>query len=316
MATEHLSFGEDWLARLSALSDRSRIRILRVLEQEELGVGELSNVLAMPQSTVSRHLKPLHELGLVSKRSEGTASLYRMSMQDEADIALWRTTSERLGSAEDLADDDARLRTVLRERQAGSHAFFGRIGAEWQSIRRELFGTGFTDDALLSFIPEDWVVADLGCGSGDVAERLASVVAKVYAIDREPAMLTAAKRRLELYENIEFLEASLLDLPIEDNALDAAVLMLVMHHQDDPKAIMAETNRVLKRHGKLMVVDMTEHDRSDFAQEMGHVHLGFNEATVRAWEEATDLSLQRYRRLRPSVDGRGPGLFSALFTKK
>ena len=66
MANDRASSGEDWLSRLSALSDRSRVRIMRVLEQEELGVGELSNVLGMPQSTVSRHLKPLHDLGLVS----------------------------------------------------------------------------------------------------------------------------------------------------------------------------------------------------------------------------------------------------------
>ena len=315
MANDRPSSGEDWLSRLSALSDRSRVRIMRVLEQEELGVGELSNVLGMPQSTVSRHLKPLHDLGLVSKRSEGTASLYRMSMSDEADIALWNATAERLGSAEDLADDDARLRKVLLERQSGSRSFFGRVGAEWHSIRRELFGYGFSDDALLGLLPSNWVVADLGCGSGDAAERLAPVVAKVIAVDQEPAMLTAARRRLEMYDNVDFIEANLLDLPLEPSSLDAAVLMLVLHHQEDPQAILSEATRVLRSDGVLMIVDMVEHDRVDFAEEMGHVHLGFSEETVRGWGEACKRTLRTYRRLRPSVEGRGPGLFSALFVR-
>ena len=311
MANDHPSNGEDWLARLSALSDRSRVRIMRMLEQEEMGVGELSRALGMPQSTVSRHLKPLHQLGLISKRSEGTASLYRISMSDKADISLWKVTSDRLGTAEDLVDDDARLRQVLLERRTDSRSFFGRVGAEWQSIRRDLFGFGFSDDALLGFLPSDWIVADFGCGSGDAAERLAPVVKKVYAIDREKSMLEAARRRLDAYDNVEFVEADLLALPLEANSLDAAILMLVLHHQEDPAAIVAEAARVLRSDGRLMIVDMVAHDRNEFSVEMGHVHMGFSEDTVLEWSKSSGMKMQGFRRLRASVSGRGPGLFAA-----
>lgn len=312
MATAPKGRSEDWLARLAAMSDRSRVRILRVLEQEELGVGELSRVMGMPQSSVSRHLKPLHELGLVSKRSEGTASLYRLSLTNEADRALWETTNDQLGEGDDFSDDFARLRKVLLERRGDSRSFFGRVGAEWQSIRRDLFGFGFSDDALLGLLPEDWTVADLGCGTGDASERLAPVVRRVLAVDREPAMIAAARRRLEGLDNVEFIEGDLLELPIEPGEVDLAVMMLVLHHHEDPAGIVAEAARVLAPGGRILVVDMIAHDHNEFAAEMGHLHLGFDESTVGGWARACDLRARGYRRLRPTTAGRGPALFSVV----
>jgi len=315
MAIEPQSTGEDWLARLSALSDRSRVRIMRMLEQEELGVGELSRTLAMPQSTVSRHLKPLHELGLVSKRSEGTASLYRISISDAADIALWESTSDRLGDAEDLLDDDARLRQVLLERRGDSRSFFGRVGSEWQTIRRELFGYGFSEEALLGFLPAEWVVADLGCGTGDAAERLAPVVRTVYAVDREESMLDAARKRLESFENVEFLQADLLSIPLDDGTLDAAILMLVLHHQESPADVIREAARAIRPGGQLIIVDMVDHQMAEFIEEMGHLHLGFKQSDISDWAGACNMRMRGYRRLRSSLSGHGPALFAALLVK-
>jgi ArsR family transcriptional regulator len=306
--------GEDWLARLAAMSDRSRVRIMRVLEQEELGVGELSRVMGMPQSTVSRHLKPLYELNLVSKRSEGTTSLYRLNVSQDADMSLWQATISQLGEAEDFKDDASRMRQVLLERRADSRSFFGRVGGEWQSIRRDLFGFGFSDDALLGLLPVDWTVADLGCGTGDAAERLAPVVRTVYAIDREPAMIAAARKRLDGFGNIEYLEADLLDLPLDSKTVDVSVLMLVLHHHDDPAGVIAEAARILVPGGRILLVDMVAHERNEFADEMGHRHLGFTRGTVEAWASSCGLKLHGHRRLRPSTQGRGPALFAAILS--
>jgi SAM-dependent methyltransferase len=307
--------GGDWLARLAAMSDRSRVRIMRVLEQEELGVGELSRVMAMPQSTVSRHLKPLYELSLVSKRSEGTTSLYRLNMSDPADTALWEATIGQLGDAEDFKDDASRMRQVLLERRADSRSFFGRVGGEWQSIRRDLFGFGFSDDALLGLMPADWTVADLGCGTGDASERLAPVVRRVYAIDREPTMIAAARRRLDGFENIDYLEADLLDIPLESDSVDVSVLMLVLHHHDDPAGVVAEAARILVPDGRILLVDMVAHERTEFADEMGHRHLGFTQETVETLASSCGLEVRGHRRLRPSTQGRGPALFAAILSR-
>jgi len=313
MANVTTTNGENWLARLAALSDRSRVRILLTLEQAELGVGELSRSLGMPQSTVSRHLKPLFELGFVNKRSEGTASLYRLNLVDPAIKALWKSTCEQLGDAEDFADDAVRLRQVLLDRRIDSRSFFGRVGGDWQSIRRDLFGHGFSDDALLQLLPSEWVVADLGCGTGDAAERLAPVVSRVLAVDREPAMLTAAQRRLEAFSNIEFLEGDLLRLPIENASVDLAVLILVLHHQEDPAGIMRESARILKPEGRLLIVDMMSHDRTEFTEEMGHIHLGFDEDALVEWGVDANLVCMKHHRMRPMASGRGPALFCSIF---
>ena len=309
------SYGEEWLALLSALSDHSRVRLLNLLEEQELGVGELARALAMPQSTVSRHLKMLYELGLLNKRVEGTASMYRMAFSDGALEALWASTSERLRDVGDLKDDQIRLRQVLLERKADNASFFGRVGSDWQMIRRELFGSGFTEEALLGLLPGNWSVADLGCGSGDASERLAPVVDRVIAVDREPAMLEAARKRLQGYDNITFLEASLGALPLDSSSLDAAVMILVLHHQQQPSQIIQEVFRVLKPGGRLVIVDTISHDRTDLVEAMGHVHLGFSEQEVQAFADEASLTLRRYRRLHAPLRGRGPDLFSAMLTK-
>lgn len=303
----------EWLAFIAQLGDSARVRMLRLLELEELGVGELSRIVQLPQSTVSRHLKALHDHGWIQKRSEGTASLYRVQLDVlEADQQqLWETTRTRLSGNAALSGDEARLREVVANRRIDSRAYFGRVGGEWQEVRTELFGSGFGADALLSLINPSWVVADLGCGTGDVARRLAPVLDRVIAIDREPAMLEACRKRLAEFDNVEVMEGDLESLPLETDSLDAAVIMLVMHHMENPEAIVREAGRAIRSGGVLLVVDMVAHDREDYRFTMGHAHLGFDEAVVESWMENTDFTRVRYRCLPPNTEGKGPGLFVA-----
>ena len=318
-AVKQLAQSDKWLARLSALSERSRVRVIRLLELEELGVGELARALSMPQSTVSRHLKLLHELGLIAKRTDGTASLYRLAIDGQyvhgEERMLWRATANRIAADDDARDDEERLTQVLLERAKGAGGFFGNLGGAWQAIRQELFGHGFTDDALLGMLPSDWVVADLGCGTGDVAERLAPLVRQVYAVDREASMLEAATRRLAGRENVEFIHAELAALPLASSSCDAAVLMLVLHHIREPVEVLSEMARILRPGVHALIVDMVEHNNVKLAQEMGHCHFGFSESALSELATAAGLKLVSWRRLRPTVDGRGPALFGAIFKK-
>lgn len=297
---------------LNALSDPARLRILRVLEREELGVGELARVLQMPQSTVSRHLKLLSESGWLVRRPAGTATLYRFvgDSIDEDARQLWIVARNRLMRFRSFDDDSERLRQVLAERAAtDSRAFFGRIGGEWDALRSELFGDRFTFEALVAMLSPDWVVADLGCGTGNVAELLAPVVKKVIAIDREPAMLDAARKRLKGVGNVEFRAGDLMKLPLKDREVDAAVVVLVMHHVDHPADAVREIARAVKSSGVIMIVDMVAHDRASYRHTMGHKHLGFSEKDVRGWAVAAGLTDVRFIRLRPDMQSKGPGLF-------
>ena len=308
---------ERWLSWLGTLGDLARLRTLRLLEREELGVGELARALQLPQSTVSRHLKPLFEQGWVTKRAEGTQSLYRMATTGlPADMRdLWRMSREHLGAAPVFEEDDARLAEVLAARRVDSRTFFGRIGGDWDELRRELFGESFVTDALLGLLPPGAVAVDLGCGTGEAAERLAPVVAKVIAVDREPAMLSAARKRLKRFGNVEFRQGDLLSPPLAAGEADLGVVMLVFHHMDDPAAALQGLAKGFRKGGALLVVDMASHDRAGYQQTMGHRHLGFSEADLAKFARGPGFELRRHVRLRPDTSGKGPGLFAALFVR-
>lgn len=310
-----------WLARLALLGDLARVRILRLLESEELAVGELARALQCPQSTASRQLKPLHEGGWIRRRVEGTTAFYRMVPGDLglATSELWATTLSRLlaesGPAAAFEEDDRRLREVLASRRVDSRSFFGRVGGEWDAIRQELFGAHFLDEALLGLLPPSWAVADLGCGTGEIAARLAPQVRRVIAIDREASMIEAARARLGGFAGAEVREGDLLALPLDDGELDAAVISLVLHHLPEPAQAIAEAARTLRSGGLLVVIDMVAHDREAYLAAMGHVHLGFSERDVASWAAGAGLRLGSLRRLRPDLDGRGPSLFAATMVK-
>lgn len=302
-----------WLARLGALGDVTRLRMLRLLERNELGVGELAKATRLPQSTVSRHLKILFEAALVQKRSEGTATLYVLPTEgvDGDARAVWSLTRERLGRSPEFDEDDARLAEVLAERKMDSRTFFGRLGREWDALRDELFGDRVTATSLVGLIDPAWVVADIGCGTGEASELIAPFARRVVGIDREPSMLVAARARLTGSDNVEFREGDAAALPAKDGEFDAAVLMLVLHHLPDPSRALAEIRRTLRRGGVLLVVDMVAHGHDEYRTTMGHQHLGFVEGDMQRLAAEAGFASVRYRRLRADTERKGPGLFAA-----
>ena len=302
---------------LTALADPQRARMLRLLEREELAVGELASALQLPQSTMSRHLKALFEAGLVVKRAEGTAMFYRLSADALGTAArtTWELVRASLGESATHAGDDLRLAEVLAARQPDPKGFFGRVGGEWSDLRRGLFGERFVAEAMLALLPREWNVADLGCGTGEIAAEIAPFVGRVVAMDREPAMLEAARRRLRGVANVEVRRGDLANLPADTGEFDAAVLSLVLHHVREPAAILAEARRVLVKGGVLLLIDMVRHDRAEYRTTMGHEHLGFSEADLEVLATDAKFSFDLYRPLRPAIDAKGPGLFVARLVK-
>lgn len=303
--------------RLAALSEPIRLRIARLVERQELSVGEVAKVVQLPQSTVSRHLKVLSAAELVQKRAEGTATMYRLSVDDLSPDAraLWMPIREQMASDRSLAEDDRRLEGVLAERRTDSLSFFGRVGGEWDKVRAELFGETFTAPALLALLPRDWVVADVGCGTGNAAELLAAHVREVIAIDQSATMLDAAKRRVGTRKNVRFIQGPLEALPLPDAGVDAAVCVLVLHHVNDPVDAMGELARVVRPGGTVLIADMFEHDRAIYRQTMGHLHLGFSASQVRRLMEDAGLERVNVSALQSEPDARGPGLFVATGLK-
>lgn len=298
---------------LSALTEPVRLRLCRLLEREELSVGEVASVLQLPQSTVSRHLKVLSDGGWLVKRADGTATMYRLVLDDlGVDArALWVTVREHMGDSAELREDARRLDAVLEDRKADSSSFFGRVAGEWDDLRTQLFGSAFTAPALLALLPREWTVADLGCGTGNAAEQLAGRVKKVVAIDASEVMLRAAKRRLANLRGVDFRVGPLEDLPLRDDSVDATVCVLVLHHIDEPERATEEMRRVIRPGGRVVVVDMFEHDRREYRHRMGHKHLGFSQSRARAMLESAGFVRVRVDSLASWPDSKGPSLFVA-----
>lgn len=308
--------------RLSALGEPVRLRMLRVLEREELSVGEMAKVAQLPQSTVSRHLKVLSDGGWVAKRTEGTATYYRVVLDDLAlsNRALWVAVREQLGGsggeyAAEIAEDARRLSGVLADRREDSQSYFGRVAGQWDEVRTELFGTRFTLNGLLALLPREWTVADLGCGTGNAAEVLSPLVKRVIAVDRSVPMLSAARKRLSGVSNVEFVEGDLTDLPLSAGSVDAAVCVLVLHHVEKIVECLSEAKRVLRPGGQVLIVDMIEHDREAYRQAMGHRWLGFSKAQIEGFVRSAGLGVGRYVALPSDSDARGPGLFAMTGVK-
>ncbi len=302
--------------RLSQLGDPVRVRALRVLEREELAVGELARVLQIPQSSASRHLKVLAEGGWLVRRPVGPATYYRVVLDDlPGDArAIWVAVRDHTGGDPDSSQDDARLAAVLSERMSDSTSFFGRHAGRWDELRAELFGSRFTERALLGLIDPSWTVADLGCGTGNAAEMLAPWVAEVVAIDSSPEMLDAARRRLAEYANVRFVEADLTRTPVRAGSVDAAVCLLVLHHVEEPAGVIRQMARMLRTArggGVALVVDITRHDRAEYRHEMGHRHQGFAPEAVRGMFEQAGFGRVCVRTLAPDVEASGPALFVA-----
>jgi len=296
---------------LASLADTTRSRLLLLLDRRELRVSELCGIMQLPQSTVSRHLKALSDSGWIAARAEGTSHLYTMT-RDELEASarrLWLLVREQVGPTPAAAQDERRLHAALAERRTKSQEFFSSSAGQWDRVRDELFGDRFHLAALAAFAGPEWAVGDLGCGTGQVSAALAPFVARVVAVDQSAAMLQAARKRLHGFDNIDLRRGELEALPIEDGRLDAATLMLVLHHVPEPERALAEVARVLKPTGRVLIVDMLPHDRESYRQQMGHVWLGFSDEQVRRMLTEAGFGEIRIVPLAPDRRAKGPGLF-------
>jgi ArsR family transcriptional regulator len=310
---------------LAALGDATRSRVLLALERQELTVSELCAVLQLPQSTVSRHLKTLADSGWTASRRDGTSRYYTLAGLDGQGAGarrspgngsaharkLWSLVREQVASTPGAAQDARRLATVLARRRTASQAFFATSAGQWDRLRDELFGKGFSLQAVAGLLDERWTVADLGCGTGRLTAALAPFVRRVVAVDGSGEMLQAAKRRLRDLENVDLRRGDLETLPIEDATLDAALVALVLHHVPDPARALSEASRAIKPGGRIVIVDMLPHDRDEYRQQMGHVWLGFAEDQIARWLGEAAFTRTRVVPLPPSTSAKGPALFVA-----
>jgi ArsR family transcriptional regulator len=262
---------------------------------------------------VSRHLKTLLDSGWVSSRREGTNRFYGLAAHDLSAAArrVWNTLREDLSTTAAAEQDDHRLKGVLAQRRTTSEEFFSSAAGQWDRLREEMFGRTSHLRLLAALLDRDWVVGDLGCGTGQLTEVVAPFVRRVVAVDASREMLHAARARLGGLANVELRRGALERLPIDDHALDAAVVALVLHHVPDPTRVCAEVARVLKPGGRIVIADMLPHEHEDYRKTMGHVWLGFGPKQVERMLSSAGFDAVRVSALATEAGARGPALFVA-----
>ena len=298
---------------LTTLSDATRSRMLLLLDRNELTVSELCGVLQLPQSTVSRHLKTLLDAGWVHSRREATSRYYSLSMDGRGLAArrLWTLLREQVGNTAAADQDARRLKTIISRRQAKSQAFFESAAGQWDKLRADLFGRASHLQVLPALLDPRWTVGDLGTGTGHVAAALAPFVQQVVAVDRSSEMLQACRRRFKDTPNVDVRRGDLEALPIGDGELDAATLLLVLHHVPGPAAVLQEAARVLRPGAPLLICDMLPHDHEEYRQQMGHVWLGFGDDHMKNMLAEAGFERVRIVPLATSAEAKGPALFTA-----
>jgi ArsR family transcriptional regulator len=266
---------------------------------------------------VSRHLKVLAELGLAVIRSEGTSNWYRMPARefDPALRRLWLAIREEVADSPAARRDALRLQPILARRHLASQRFFASSAGQWDKLRGELFGDRSELLALPALFEESWTVGDLGCGTGHLTAVLAPFVRRVIGVDESDAMLASARERTRTLSNVELRSGGLEDPPLRRGELDAALLLLVLHHSPAPGRVLAAIHRALKPGGKLLLVDMLPHEHTEYREQMGHQWLGFSEPELRGWLETAGFETMRCVALQPEPKAKGPPLFALTAAK-
>jgi ArsR family transcriptional regulator len=300
--------------RLGTLADPTRSRILLSLEGTELTVGELCTVMQLPQSTVSRHLKILSDERWVTARDSGASRFYMLAPArlDPFARRLWQVVREQVSSGTAAQQDARRRESVLGARRVKMRSYFSRAATGWDQVRADLIGARTDLLALLDLLEPAWTIGDLGCGTGQLSEAIAPVVRKVIAVDESGAMLTAARKRLAPFDNVDVRTGTVEELPLENHELDVALLFMVLHFVVEPPKALAEVRRTLVPAGRILVLDLTSHEREEYSVQMGHVWQGFSEEQLRGWATEAGLDVARYRVLPADPKAKGPALFSMM----
>ncbi|MDH5829904.1 metalloregulator ArsR/SmtB family transcription factor [Luteimonas sp. M1R5S18] len=281
---------EAWSSRLKVLADPTRVRLLALLEGEELTVAELSGITRLAQPRVSTHLAKLKDAGLVRDRRAGVSAYYRFDDEslDPAQRALWQALST--GSDDPLLRQDAeRVAGVLAMRAADQNWADSVAG----DMERH-YSPGRTWEALArSALPllETGNVLDIASGDGVLAELLAPHARRYVCVDSSRRVVAAAAERLRKFRNVEVREGDMHALPFGDGEFDLVVLMHALTYADKPAQAVAEAARVLRPGGRLLLSSLARHEHQSVVQAYGHANLGFADKDLRRFVSRAGLEL-------------------------
>jgi ArsR family transcriptional regulator len=270
------------LKNLRLLADPSRLRVLLLVEREELSVAELQEILGMGQSRISTHLAQLKQAGLLEDRRNGKSILYRLKTfrgaESKAFEQLLGVLRRAAGEIPEAEQDSEALRLALGRRQEKMRAYFDELagkfgrhympGRSWKGIA----------ETLLALMPPV-VIADLGAGEGTFSQMLARRAKKVIAVDNSEKMVEygAELARKHGVKNLEYRKGDLEAVPLRNGSIDVAFFSQALHHAQHPERAVAEAWRILKPGGRIVVLDLLRHNYEEARELYADLWLGFTE---------------------------------------
>ena len=271
---------------LALLADATRLRLLLLLGEEELSVVELQEILGMGQSRISNHLAQLRQAGLVRDRRSGKNIYYALAEREalpDLDPILKAARRE----ITETERDSTALKVAVQKRNDRTREYFNRLagkfgrtycpGRTWEAVAHFLF--------LL--VPPDTIAADLGAGEGTLSQLLAKRVQKVIAVDNSEKMVEFGVKLAKEHglQNLEYRLGDIENPPIDPGSVDLVLLSQALHHAEHPQAAIAAAHRLLRSGGRIVVLDLLQHQFEEARELYADRWLGFGEADLHGWLE-------------------------------
>jgi ArsR family transcriptional regulator len=291
---------------LRAAGETTRLRALALLSEGELAVGELAQVLGQSQPRVSRHLKLLTEAGLLERAPEGAWVFYRLPRANSTERHLADAALAMLDPTDPvLAQDAARLDAIRRDREAAASEYFERNAADWDRLRALHLPEADIDSAILQAAskgPFDLMV-DVGVGQGRMIQLFADRVRRAEGFDTSRQMLAIARASLDDLKKATVRFGDAYAPPVERGSADLVTIHQVLHFLSDPARALNEASRLLKKGGRLLIVDFAPHDLEFLREQHAHRRLGFSDDEIADWAEAAGIRALKTTTLAPKKRG-------------
>ena len=283
---------------LKILADQTRLRLLRILRQGDFTVQDLTQILKMGQSRISRHLLLMSEAGLLQVEKQGTWRYYRLAPQRALFQDLWPILEKHLNELEKQDEDAAAVFRVMTARRKKSQEFFDRHARDWDSLHVKLLNLPDYQDTLLAMLPNGGLIVEVGVGSGALLPMLASKAERTVGLDQSPAMVTLARETIakhHLSDKVDVRLGEMNYLPFSDSTVHAVVMNQVLHHAEQPGEVLQEVNRVLAGNGILVIADLTRHEHDWARERLADQWLGFSQQELATWLDEAGMRVASYQ---------------------
>ncbi|HKI50675.1 MAG TPA: metalloregulator ArsR/SmtB family transcription factor [Geothermobacteraceae bacterium] len=289
------------LSLFKSLADETRLRLLNLLSRGEFTVQELTEILAMGQSRISRHLKILHDAGLLAVKRQGTWSYYRVAPASDWIEQFWQLLIPQLQQLVAGPTDLVRMTQLFERQKSANREFFDRHARQWDLLKQNALPLVAYRDELFQLLGAGQLLVEVGIGTGELLAGLTNNWQSLIGIDQSQAMLDEARNRFRAQPEsaIELRLGEMTALPVADSQADAVLMNMVLHHAPQPRRVLADAARILVPGGRLVIAELLRHNQDWTREALADVWLGFAPEELTGWLNETGFTNIDIKRLPP-----------------